>query len=234
MAQDMTDERERQMNSDATEEALMVFQQDPTISSPAKMLELIRSRLNADYCYLARYNEIENVISVEPDSFVIRGGGALPRRISVGASLIADVVDRIRLLGTGIFDEEESARIRQVFKIQQIAPATPRAVLHVAVRLTVQGEFYGLLSVAYISQRHLTDIEKTYLQKNARLMESAVERKKIYLALAKAKNDAVNEGDISNSILNLMPLPCVVKDPAREYRYVRCNKAYRKSCPLCP
>ncbi len=226
MALDMTEERERQKSSEATEEALMAFQQESSLSSLAKMLEYIRCRLNADYCYVAHYNEDGGIITVDPDSFVIRGGGTLPRRISSNSRQIGDLIDRIRMLGTGSFDEVESARIRDLFKIDQVASETPRAAVHFSVRLNVQGAFYGLLSVAYVSRRQLTDIEKTYLQKNARLMESAIERRNVYLALAKAKSDAVNEEDISSSILNLMPLPCVVKDPANEYRYVRCNKAY--------
>jgi signal transduction histidine kinase/CheY-like chemotaxis protein len=226
MALDMTEERENQMNSDATEEALMTLQQEPLLSTPTKMLSVIRERLNADYCYIARYKEETGVISVDPDSFVIRGGGVLPRRVSSGSRSIGDLIDRVRLLETGIFDEEESSRIRQVFHIEQTAPDTPRAVIHFAIRLTVQGEFWGILSVAYVAKRMLTDIEKTYLQKNARILESAIERKNVYAALAKAKNDALAEGDLSRGILDLMPLPCVVKDPANEFRYVRCNKAY--------
>jgi signal transduction histidine kinase/CheY-like chemotaxis protein/PAS domain-containing protein len=226
MALDMTEEYERQMNSEAMEEALMSLQQDPMFSTPAKMLEGIRCRLDADYCYLADFSEEEGIISVDPDSFVIRGGGTLSRRISTSGRLAADLIDRVRLLGTGFFDEEESIRIRQLFKIDQIAPDTPHASIHAVMRLNVQGGFWGLLAVAFVSKRSLTDIEKTFLQKNARLLESAIERKNVYAALAKAKRDAVSEGDISSSILNLMPLPCVVKDPANGYRYIRCNKAY--------
>jgi hypothetical protein len=55
MALDMTEDHERQLNSEATEEALIALQQEPTLVSPIKMLEVIRRRLNADYCYLARY-----------------------------------------------------------------------------------------------------------------------------------------------------------------------------------
>ena len=226
MAQDMTEERERQLNSEAIEEALISLQQEPMLSTPGKLLEVIRARLDADYCYVANYKEDGGVISVDPDSFVIRGGGSLPRRISSNSRLIGDLIDRIRLLGIGSFDEEESIRIRELFKIQQTASDVPHAVNHISVRLNVQGVFWGILSVAFITKRSLTDIEKKYLQKNARLLESAIERKNIYVALAKAKNDALSEEDISSSILNLMPLPCVVKDPANEYRYVRCNKAY--------
>ena len=226
MAQDMTEERDRQISSEATEEALMSLQQDPMQFSLARLLELIRRRLNADYCYVAHYNEEDGIISVGPDTFMIRGGGRLPRRISASVRMVDDLVDRIRLLGIGTFDEVESTRIRELFKIDHAAPDTPRAVNHIAVRLNVQGVFWGLLAVGCVSRRSLTDIEKTFLQKNARILESAIERKNIYIALAKAKNDALCESDISGSILNLMPLPCVVKDPANEYRYIRCNKAY--------
>ena len=226
MALDMTEERERRMNSEALEGAMLLLQQDPMLSRPEKMLESIRSRLNADYCYMARCNEEDGTVSVDSDAFLIRGGGSLPRRISTSGRMVADLIDRVRMLGNGFFDEEESIRIRQLFKIDQTAPSTPRAFCHFGVRLIVQGEFWGLLSVAFISKRSLSDNEKEFLQKNARLMESAIERKNVYLALAKAKNDAVSEGDLSSSILNLMPLPCVVKDPVNGFRYVRCNKAY--------
>jgi signal transduction histidine kinase/CheY-like chemotaxis protein/PAS domain-containing protein len=224
MALDMTEEWESLMNGSATEKALMALQQD--LSAPTKILEIIRERLNADYCYVARYNEEDGTISIDPESFIIRGGRTLPRRISSSSRMGSDLIDRIRLLGIGTFDEEESSRIREIFKIQQTAPDTPRAVSHISVRLTVQGVFWGIVSVAFISKRSLTEIEKTYLQKNARILESGFERKNIYAALAKAKNDALLESDISSSILNLMPLPCVVKDPANEFRYIRCNNAY--------
>ena len=226
MALDMTEDHERQLNSEATEEALIALQQEPTLVSPIKMLEVIRRRLNADYCYLARYNEETGIVSVDPDSFAMRGGHTLPKRISSSTRTILDLIDRIRMLGIGSFDEEESVRIRNIFKIDQIAPDTPHATCHIALRLTVQGAFWGLLSVTSVSKRSFTDIERAFLQKNARILESAIERKYIYAALAQAKNDAIREGEISESVLNLMPIPCVVKDPANGFRYIRCNKAY--------
>lgn len=234
MALDMTEDHERQLNSEATEEALIALQQEPTLVSPLKMLEVIRRRMNADYCYLARYNEETRVVSVEPDSFAIRGGHTLPKRISSSARMILDLIDRIRMLGIGSFDEGESTHIRAMFKIDQIAPDTPHAACHIALRLTVQGTFWGLLSVTSIAQRSFTDIERAYLQKNARILETAIERKIIYAALAKAKNDAVREGEISDSVLNLMPIPCVVKDPADGFRYIRCNKAYASLHHMAP
>ena len=226
MSLDMTDDHERQLNSEAMEDALITLQQEPMLATPARILEVIRARLNADYCYLARCNEETGLVSVDPDSFIIRGGHTLPKRITSSARMVLDLIDRIRMLGIGSFDEEESIRIRRLFKIDQLAPGTPHAVCHLALRLTVQGEFWGLLSVACVSRRPFSDIEKAYLQKNARIIESAIERKNVYNALDKARNDAVREGDISNSILNLMPLPCVVKDPDNEFRYIRCNRAY--------
>ncbi len=226
MAIDMTEDRERQLNNEAMEDALITLQQEPMLATPAKILEVIRRRLNADYCYLARYDEEAGIVSVDPDSFVIRGGHTLPKRISSSTRMVLDLIDRIRMLGLCFFDEEESFRIRQIFRIDQVASDTPHAACHIALRLTVQGTFWGLLSVASVSKRSFTDIEKTYLQKNARILESAIERKNIYAALAKAKNEAVREGDISDSVLNLMPIPCVVKDPGNEFRYIRCNRAY--------
>ncbi len=226
MALDMTEDHERQLNSEATEEALLALQQEPTLVSPLKMLEVIRRRMNADYCYLARYNEETGIVSVDPDAFAMRGGHTLPKRISSSTRMFLDLIDRIRMLGIGSFDEEESNRIRQIFKIDQLAPDTPHATCHIALRLTVQGTFWGLLSVTSVSKRSFTDIERDYLQKNARILESAIERRLIYAALAKAKNDAILEGEISESVLNLMPIPCVVKDPDNDFRYIRCNKAY--------
>ena len=226
MAQDMTEEHERQLNSDALEEALVSFQQESMFASPARLLEIIRCRMNADYCYLARYDEVTGIVSIDPDSLVVRGGYTLPKPISSSTRMVLDLIDRIRLLESGTFDEEESARIRQLFKIDQVAPETPRAVFHAAMRLTVQGEFWGLLSVAYVTRRSMNDIEKAFLVKNARILESAIERKTVYAALAQAKNEAVREGDISNRVLNLMPIPCIVKDPGDGFRFVRCNRAY--------
>ncbi len=226
MAVDMTEDHERQLNSEAMEDALITLQQEPMLATPSKILEVIRRRMNADYCYLARYDEETGVVSVDPDSVAIRGGRTLPKRISSNTRKILDLIDRIRMLGIGIFDEEESVRIHQTYKIDQIASNTPHAACHIALRLTVQGTFWGILSVATINKRSFTEIERTYLQKNARILESAIERKIVYAALAKAKNDAIREGEISDSVLNLMPIPCVVKDPGNEFRYIRCNKAY--------
>ena len=226
MSLDMTEDHERQMNSEAMEDALITLQQEPMLGTPAKILDVIRARLNASYCYLARFNEETGIVSVDPDSFAIRGGYKLPRQISSNSRMILDLIDRIRMLGIGTFDEKESVRIREFFKIDQGAPDTPHAVCHLALRLNVQGVFWGLLSVAFTSRRSFTEIEKNYLQKNARIIESAIERKIIYSALAEAKNEAIREGEISDSVLNLMPIPCIVKDPANEFRYVRCNRAY--------
>ena len=226
MALDITEDHERQLNSESLEEALISLQQEPMLAAPVKLLEVIRRRLNADYCYLARFKEEDSVVSVEPDAFACRGGYTLPKRIAAGTRQVLDLIDRVRLLGSGTFDEEESARIREFFRIDHVAPDAPHAVFHVALRLNVQGEFWGILSVAFATRRSLNEIEHTFLQKNARILENAIERKIVYAALARAKNDAVREGELSNSVLNLMPIPCVVKDPANGFRYVRCNRAY--------
>ena len=226
MALDMTEEHERQLNNEATEEALIMLQQEPLLATPVKMLEIIRRRLNADYCYMARYREVEGVISIDPEAFVIRGGRCLPKQICSGTRAVSDLIDRVRLLECCNFNSEESVRLRKIFRVDQTAPDTPRAATHIAMRLTVQGEFWGILSVAYVSSRNLNGLEKDYFVKNAHIFEAALERTTVYDALARAKNDAINEGNISSSALNLMPLPCIVKDPANEFRYVRCNQAY--------
>ena len=226
MALDMTEEHERRLNNEATEEALIMLQQEPLLATPVKMLEIIRRRLNADYCYMACYREVEGVISIDPEAFVIRGGRCLPKQICSGTRSVSDLIDRVRLLGCCTFNDEESVRLRKIFRVDQTAPDTPRAATHIAMRLTVQGEFRGILSVAYVSNRNLNDPEKDYFLKNAHIFEAALERATVYDALARAKNEAIDDGNISSSVLNLMPIPCVVKDPANEFRYIRCNRAY--------
>ena len=233
MALDMTEERERQMNSEAMEKALMTLQQDP-LSHSFKILEIIRERLNADYCYMAQYDEEHGVISIESDNFVIRGGRRLPSRISSSSRIVGDLIGRVRMLGTTTFTEEECVRIRQLFKIDHLSADIPHASIHFALRLTVQGQFWGILSVANVTRRSWSDIEKTFLQKNACILENALERKIIYAALNKAKNEAVYEGDISSNVLNLMPIPCIVKDPANGFRFIRCNNAYSSLHHLSP
>ena len=226
MAMDMTEERENLLNNEATEEALISLQQEPLLATPVKILEIIRRRLDADYCYLARINEEDGSISIEPEAFVIRDGRSLPKRITTNNHLVADLVDRVRMLGSSIFNEEESVRIRKLFKIDQMAPDTPHAIMHFALRITVQGGFWGILSVTYASKRNLNNLEQEFLQKIAHIFETAIERTLVYKALAQAKNDAIYEGNISSNVLNLMPIPCVVKDPANGFRYIRCNRAY--------
>jgi len=227
MALDMTDDHELKLNSEAIEDALMSLQQDPLGSSgPARMLEVIRRRLNADYCYLARYHAEEGIITIDPEAFSICGGLRLSKGISVPTRAVADLIDRIRLLGTCSFDEGECARVRKLFKVDQLAANTPRAVSQTLLRLTVQGEFWGILSVASTSRRLLNNEEKDFLQKFVHILEPTIERAIIYEALAKAKNEAIYEGNIASSILDLMPLPCVVKDPANNFVYLRCNRAY--------
>ena len=226
MILDMTDDYARQLNIKAVNEVLKVLQTGQLLSAPTKVLETIRERLDADFCYLAHYDEEGGVISVDPDAFVTRTGWTLPQRLSATTHVTADLIDHIRFLGNYTFNEDECAQIRKFFKIERIAPEAPHTVEHVALRLTVQGEFRGILAVAYVSQRILSDLEKEFLQEIANVLENAIERKSVYSALSAAKNEAISEGNLSSSILNLMPIPCVVKDPEDDYRYVRCNKAF--------
>lgn len=234
MAMDMTEEHENLLNNEATEEALISLQQEPLLATPVKILEIIRRRLDADYCYLARINEVDGSISIDPEAFIIRNGHNMPKRISTNNHLVADLVDRVRMLGSSTFNEEESVRIRKLFKIDQMAQDTPHAVMHFAMRITVQGEFWGILSVTYAHKRNLNHIEQEFMQKIAHIFETAIERSLVYKALAQAKNDAIYEGNISSNVLNLMPIPCVVKDPANGFRYIRCNRAYAQLHHLDP
>ena len=226
MVMDITDDYAQHLNTKALNGVLKELQTGPSLSAPTKVLEIIRNRLDADFCYLARYDEEGGQITVETDAFVSRTGWTLPKRLSATTHVTADLIDHLRFLGIYSFNEDESAQIRKFFKIERIAPEAPHAVEHIALRLTVQGEFRGILAVAYVSQRILSDLEKEFLQEIANVLENAVERKVVYSALSDAKNEAISEGNLSSSILNLMPIPCVVKDPSDDFRYVRCNKAF--------
>ena len=88
MSMDMTEDHARQLNSDALTDALMALQQDPMFTGPAKVLEIVRRRLDADFCYLARYDEENGVVSVEPDDIVFRGGWKIPKRLAAATGEI--------------------------------------------------------------------------------------------------------------------------------------------------
>ena len=225
MILDMTDDYARQLNTKAMNEVLTELQTGQLLS-PTKVIEIIRKRLDADFCYLAHYDEEGGVISVDPDAFVSRTGWTLPQRISATTHVTADLIDHIRFLDSCTFNEDECNLIRKFFKIERIAPDAPHAVVHMAQRLTVQGEFRQILAIAYVSPRKLSDPEKEFFQEITNVLENAIERKTVYSALSAAKNEAISEGNLSSSILNLMPIPCVVKDPSDDFRYVRCNKAF--------
>ena len=70
----------------------MQLQLEPLLASPVKILEVIRRRLDADYCYLARVNEEEGTISIDPEAFVIRGGRTLPNRICSSKQLVHGLI----------------------------------------------------------------------------------------------------------------------------------------------
>jgi len=226
MVMDITEDYSRHLNTSALNQLLKELQQGPMISSPTKFLEIIRTRLDADFCYLARYDEEGGQITVEPDAFVSRTGWTLPQQLAATTHVTADLIDHIRFLGYYSFNEDECAQIRKFFKLERIAPEAPHAAVHMALRLTVQGEFRGIMAVGYVTQRILSETEKEFLHEVASILEGAIERKAVYSELSQARNEAISEGNLSSNILDLMPIPCVVKDPSDQYRYVRCNRAF--------
>ena len=228
MSQDVTEAMERQRSNEAIAEALLALQSYDAVSHPQKVIEVIRKRLNADFCHLIRFDEASNEAVVEPDCHA-------PLDPATPCELVVAPLNDFRYFTRHSaplepFEIEERAplEILRMYAVLDAQTGEWQPTTAYSMPVNRQGTLFGTLAIGYAMRRTLSPFEKEFIETSVKILENALERQKTYSDLSAANARINREYDFVNNIFDIMPIPCVIKDVDNDYRCMRCNEAYSR------
>jgi len=193
----MRQEDERQEYDRDLDSALAALQNDVHAMRPAQMLEIVRKRLNADFCDIVK--------DIRPDGGgTIFAGHALTR---TGVTNTRDVVINpntlraldMRLLTSSVvtFREGEIAWLGENIEAEESMSdlGGQIKVLH-STGVLQEGRLVGILCVGFAEERSLTPIQASFLRRSAFIIVSALERIATYHDLSVALNVASLKAEV--------------------------------------
>jgi PAS domain S-box-containing protein len=228
MSQDVTEAMEKQRSNEAIAEALLALQSYDAVSHPQKVIEVIRKRLNADFCHLIRFDVATNEAVVEPDCHAHLDP-------TTPCELVVAPLNDFRYFTRHSgplepFEIEEKAplEILRMYAVLDAQTGEWQPTTTYSMPVNREGTLFGTLAIGYAMRRALSQFEKEFIETSVKILENALERQKTYSDLSAANARINREYDFVNSIFDIMPIPCVIKDVGNDFRCMRCNDAYAK------
>lgn len=215
-------------NSIAMDRVLQALKSGSPLSDLGGFLEIVRERFDAEGCAFVRYDFAREKAVIDAGCAVRRGGPLID--FAWECALSAFEPQLMDLTTQGFCSLEGKAAVT-FFRdchdhgVPQIGYGFPR---HVAVPVLVAGRMRGALNVDYSDDRPLSELERGNLRGLADVLGAAIERRETYQSLEKAQRQAAIESAFANRIIDLLPVPCYLKDTESDFRYVRCNAAFER------
>lgn len=213
-------------NAIAMDRVLHALQSGSPLSDLATFIEIVRERFNAGGCCFVRHEFSSGLAFIDKGCMALREGLPATESLTIGLRAFEPQLMDLATLGMCEFD---AVKTRDFFE-RCIAAGAPTFVKnvqhHVAMPVLVRGRLRGSLNIDFAEDRHLTDLELGNLRRLAEVLGAAIERREVYLSLEKAQREAARESEFVNSVINLIPMPCFVKDSTDDFRYIRCNDAF--------
>ena len=190
-------ESEYEVDGRELDRTLSTLQSDVRIMHPKQMLEIVRSRLDADLCYMVQDIRADGSGSVLPEHVLTRDGWtntqgwnipaemgrAFDMRLMAGASVTLHVAE---------VDWVKSNMAKDEFSPDSVASL--KTIHLVGVRQ--EGNLVNMLCVGYADGRMLTANQVSFLRRSALVIMSSLERIATYHDLAVALSLAHLKGDI--------------------------------------
>ena len=184
-------ENERQEYDRELESALSALQGDVHSMRPAQMLEIVRKRLDADFCDIVKDISLEDGGMIPVGHALMRDGSTNERDWKVGAEVVRAL--NMRLLSNSFvtFHEGEIAWLRSNVKTEDSMSGAAGQIksLH-SVGVLQSGRLVGIMCVGFVEDRQLTSLQVGFLRRSACVIVSALERIATYHDLSVALNAA--------------------------------------------
>ena len=195
---DITRRENEHLESDRDlENALAEFQKDVSLMRPTQMLEIVRSRLDADLCYVVQDIRPEGGGTIRPEHALARGGwtNALswPIDPSVGRAL------DMRLMSSSIVgfrDREIDWLKANIGREKDAADLADRLKIVHSTGVLQEGRLVGVLCAGFFEERPLTPLQSGFLRRSSLVIVSSLERIATYHDLSVALDLAHLKGDI--------------------------------------
>ncbi len=228
MSQDVTETTQKQRNNEALAEALLALQTNEAVSHPQKVIEVIRKRLDADFCHLIRVDEAAGQAIVEPDCHAHLDPATPCERVVADLDDFLYFTKRVVALEPFEIDEHAPLEILRMYAVLDAENGAWQPTTTYSMPVVCNDDIFGSLAIGYAKKRILSESEKEFIQTSVKILENALERQKTYRDLSVANSRINREFDFVNNIFEIMPIPCAIKDVENDYRCIRCNDAYAK------
>ena len=177
--------------------ALSALQNDVHAMRPAQMLEIVRKRLDADYCYIVKDIRPEGGGTILAGHVLTRNGATNARDLAINPKTVRALDMRLLTSSVVTFRKGEIAWLEENIEVEDSLSGLlgQIKVLH-ATGVLQEGRLVGILCVAFAEERPLTPIQVSFLRRSACLIVSALERIATYHDLTVALNVASLKAEV--------------------------------------
>ena len=170
-------EDERQKCDNDLDSALAALQNDVHAMRPAQMLEVVRKRLDADYCYIVKDIRPEGGGTILAGHVLTRNGATNARDLAINPKTVRALDMRLLTNSVVTFRKGEVAWLEENIEVEDSLSGLlgQIKVLH-ATGVLQEGRLVGILCVAFAEERPLTPILAGFLRHSAFVIVSALER----------------------------------------------------------
>ena len=187
----MRQEDERQEYDRDLDSALSALQNDVHAMSPAQMLEIVRKRLDADFCDIVKDIRPEGGGTIFAGHAVTRNGVTNVQDLAIAPRILRAIDMRLLTSSVVTFHEGEIAWLGENIKTDDAISALRGEIktLH-STGVLQGGRLVGILCVGFAEERPLTPLQIGFLRRSAFIIVSALERIATYHDLTIALNVA--------------------------------------------
>jgi len=193
----MRQEDERQEYDHDLDSALAALQNDVHSMRPAQMLEIVRKRLDADFCDIVNDIRPEGGGTILAGHALTRDGVTNARDVVINAKTLRALDMRLLTSSVVTFREGEIAWLGEniVTEDSMSYLSGQIKVLH-STGVLQGGRLVGILCVGFVKERPLTPLQVSFLRRSACVIVSALERIATYHDLTVALNVASLKAEV--------------------------------------
>ena len=193
----MRQEDERQEFDHDLDNALAALQNDVHSMRPAQMLEIVRKRLDADFCDIVKDIRPEGGATILAGHALARNGVTNTRDLVIGPKVVRALDMRLLTSSVVTFREGEIAWLGENIETDETMSGLGEQikVLH-STGVLQGGRLVGILCVGFTEERPLTPIQASFLRRSASVIVSALERIETYHDLTVALNVASLKAEV--------------------------------------
>ncbi len=193
----MRQEDERQEYDHDLDSALAALQNDVHSMRPAQMLEIVRKRLDADFCDIVKDIRPEGGGTILAGHAIARNGVTNTRDLFIKPKILRALDMRLLASSVVTFREGEIAWLGENIESEDSmsAIAGQIKVLH-STGVLQGGSLVGILCVGFAEDRPLTPLQISFLRRSAFVIVSALERISTYHDLTVALNVASLKAEV--------------------------------------